>query len=74
VRDDKSTGAVLVTCPICRRPLKASGDQWLSAFECERCGEFSDFGRAFDETSARGARPRIAQRRRMSDTDASEVK
>ncbi len=74
MRDDKSTGSVLVTCPICRRPLKSGGDQWLSAFECERCGEFSDFGRAFDETSARGARPRIPRRRRKSDTNAPEVK
>jgi hypothetical protein len=74
VRDDKATGAELVTCPICRRPLKSGGDQWLSAFECERCGEFSDFGRAFNETSARGARPRIARRRRRADTDASEAK
>jgi hypothetical protein len=74
VRDDKSTGSVLVTCPICRRPLKAGGDQWLSAFECERCGEFSDFGRAFHETSARAARPRIARRRHRSDTGASEAK
>jgi endogenous inhibitor of DNA gyrase (YacG/DUF329 family) len=66
VRDDKATGSVLVTCPICRRPLKSGGDEWLSAFECERCGEFSDFGRAFHETSARGARPRIARRYRGS--------
>jgi tRNA(Ile2) C34 agmatinyltransferase TiaS len=69
VRDDKSTGAEPVACPICRRPLKSAGDQWLAAFECERCGEFPDFRRAFDETSARGLRTRAARPRRKTGPD-----
>jgi hypothetical protein len=35
-----------VPCPICARPLKSTADRWLPAFECERCGQFSDFGDA----------------------------
>jgi len=33
-----------VLCPICRRPLTWAPDRWLGTFECERCGQFSDFG------------------------------
>jgi endogenous inhibitor of DNA gyrase (YacG/DUF329 family) len=33
-----------VACPICGKPLKSVDDRWLSAFECERCGQFTDFG------------------------------
>jgi tRNA(Ile2) C34 agmatinyltransferase TiaS len=32
-----------VACPICGRPLKSMGAHWLSAFECEKCGQFTDF-------------------------------
>ena len=32
-----------IPCPICGQPLKWMRDRWLSAFVCERCGEFSDF-------------------------------
>jgi len=39
-----SPGTVL--CPICRRPLTWAPDRWLATFECERCGQFSDFGSA----------------------------
>src|SRR5437588_6905466 len=35
-----------VACPICSRPLRWTPDRWLSAFECDRCGQFSDFGDA----------------------------
>jgi endogenous inhibitor of DNA gyrase (YacG/DUF329 family) len=35
-----------VACPICGRPLKWVPDRWLAAFECEHCGQFSDFGGA----------------------------
>jgi hypothetical protein len=37
---------VPVLCPICGRPLKATADPWFAALECERCGQFSDFGDA----------------------------
>jgi len=33
-----------VACPICGRQLKWIPDRWLAAFECETCGQFSDFG------------------------------
>ena len=39
-----SPGTVL--CPICRRPLTWAPDRWLATFECERCGQFSDFASA----------------------------
>src|SRR5438093_86377 len=39
-----SPGTVL--CPICRRPLTWAPDRWLGTFDCERCGEFSDFASA----------------------------
>lgn len=35
-----------VLCPICRRPLRQAPDRWLETFECNRCGEFSDFSSA----------------------------
>ena len=35
-----------VACPICGRPLRRTADRWLSVFECDRCGQFSDFGDA----------------------------
>jgi hypothetical protein len=36
----------IIACPICGRPLKWRADRWLAAFDCARCGEFSDFGSA----------------------------
>jgi hypothetical protein len=33
-----------IACPICGRPLKWTADRWLAAFECDYCGQFSDFG------------------------------
>ncbi len=35
-----------IACPICGRPMKWTPDQLLAAFECEHCGQFSDFGGA----------------------------
>jgi hypothetical protein len=57
VQDNKPTGANRVLCPICQGPLKWAGDAWIVAFECETCGEFADFDRAFSRTSSSGARP-----------------
>jgi endogenous inhibitor of DNA gyrase (YacG/DUF329 family) len=36
----------IVLCPICRRPLTWASDRWLATFECDRCGQFSDFASA----------------------------
>ena len=33
-----------VDCPICGRPLKLIPDDFLAGFECNDCGQFSDFG------------------------------
>lgn len=33
-----------IMCPYCGEPLNWAPDQWLAAFECRRCGPFSDFG------------------------------
>jgi|RhiMetdeSRZDD1v2_1073273.scaffolds.fasta_scaffold293763_7 endogenous inhibitor of DNA gyrase (YacG/DUF329 family) len=33
-------------CPICRRPLRWAPDRWMATFECDRCGQFSDFASA----------------------------
>jgi hypothetical protein len=35
-----------IACPICGRLLKWMPDRWLSEFECEECGPFSDFAGA----------------------------
>ena len=32
-----------VLCPICGQVLQMATDRGLAAFECERCGQFSDF-------------------------------
>ena len=37
---------VPVPCPICGRPLKPTAERWFAALECDRCGQFSDFGDA----------------------------
>lgn len=42
--DDPAKGKDAIECPICRRPLRRTSDRLLSAFECEQCGPFSDFG------------------------------
>jgi len=44
VPHDSTARSEPVDCPICGRPLKWRADRWLAAFECEQCGEFSDFG------------------------------
>ena len=43
---DRTARPEPVPCPICGRPLKWTANQRLSAFECDRCGQFSDFGGA----------------------------
>jgi endogenous inhibitor of DNA gyrase (YacG/DUF329 family) len=44
--DITAVGAKLIPCPICGRPLRWTGARWLASFECDRCGQFSDFGDA----------------------------
>jgi hypothetical protein len=46
-----------VLCPICGRPLKWMPHRWLSAFVCERCGEFSDFEGGSPSGTVRHAAP-----------------
>jgi hypothetical protein len=41
---DNAARLAPVPCPICGRPLKATADRWFAALECDRCGQFSDFG------------------------------
>ena len=38
-------------CPYCARPLRWIAMRWLArgVFECERCGEFPDFGHSLRE-------------------------
>ena len=43
-----------LACPICGRPLRRTSDRGFAVFECDHCGQFSDFG----ETSWPGA-PRL---------------
>jgi hypothetical protein len=42
--DSKITSTL---CPYCNRPLRWIAMRWLArgVFECDRCGEFSDFRR-----------------------------
>lgn len=53
---DNAARLETVACPICGRPLKWTPDRWLAAFECERCGEFSDFGGRATASEASRAR------------------
>ena len=41
---DPSFPARTLPCPICALPLKWIVVRWLASFECERCGQFPDFG------------------------------
>jgi endogenous inhibitor of DNA gyrase (YacG/DUF329 family) len=58
-----------VTCPICGQPLKRTADRWLSAFECDRCGQFSDFG---DALTSAGKGRRAGQMSRPPEPPSSE--
>ena len=46
VQHDRVASSTPVACPICRRSLRWTADRWLAAFDCDRCGQFSDFGGA----------------------------
>jgi len=49
-----------VACPICGRPLKWVADRWLAAFECEQCGQFTDFGGASLPSEERHRSPQLS--------------
>lgn len=49
-----------VACPICGRRLKWTPDRWLAAFECERCGGFSDFGGTAPPSDRRPPSPQLS--------------
>ncbi len=62
-----------IVCPYCGGKLNWTPDLWLEAFECRRCGPFSDFGSApstrRDSSAAspytamvRAARPGVSDR------------
>jgi hypothetical protein len=38
---DHGLGSEPIACPICAQPLKRTTDL---AFDCDRCGQFSNFG------------------------------
>jgi len=50
----------LVACPICRRTLKWTADRWLDAFECEQCGQFTDFGGSALPSEQRHRSPQLS--------------
>ena len=33
-----------LACPICARVLRRAADRGFAVFECDHCGQFSDFG------------------------------
>ncbi len=33
-----------LACPICARLLRRAADRGFAVFECDHCGQFSDFG------------------------------
>ena len=39
-----------IACPICGRALARTTSGWLAAFECDRCGQFTDFDGALSST------------------------
>jgi hypothetical protein len=41
--DNTSSRAETLACPICRGPLKRTAKSMLGAFECEQCGQFTEF-------------------------------
>lgn len=41
---DRDARSEPVPCPICGDPLRWTAAPRLDAFECDRCGHFSDFG------------------------------
>jgi hypothetical protein len=66
-----------VACPICGRPLKWTADRWLAAFECDQCGQFSDFGGASLPSEQRHRSPQLslpyeAPRAESKDQDENE--
>jgi ribosomal protein L37AE/L43A len=45
MEDDSVAQPESLACPICDRALtRRIANGWLAIFECDRCGEFSDFG------------------------------
>jgi hypothetical protein len=54
---DRAARSETLPCPICGRPLRSTVAHWLAAFECDRCGQFSDFGGASSSPAQSGGSP-----------------
>jgi hypothetical protein len=52
-----------IACPICGQVLKRTTAHWLAAFDCDRCGQFSDFGDASLSPAGSRHTPRLQRNR-----------
>jgi len=67
---DPEAPAGSLTCPICARPLKKTSVHSLTAFECDSCGQFSDFS---DRPRASSEERHIRQMAHPPDDPPSET-